>query len=88
MEDPPLMSTLDVVITVAYFCVVFGIGAYFFKRARTSRSYFLADRSVGWIRDRRVALRDEHLERALHRPGRLRSELPAWRSAISNGSPF
>ena len=43
------MSTLDVVITVAYFCVVFGIGAYFFKRATTSSSYFLADRSVGWI---------------------------------------
>jgi SSS family solute:Na+ symporter len=28
---------------------VFGIGAYFFKRAKTSRSYFLADKSVGWI---------------------------------------
>ena len=43
------MSALDIVIIVAYFGVVYGIGAYFFKRARTSRSYFLADRSVGWV---------------------------------------
>ena len=43
------MSALDTVIVVGYFAVVFGIGAYFFKRAKTSRSYFLADRSVGWV---------------------------------------
>jgi SSS family solute:Na+ symporter len=43
------VSTLDIAITVAYFCVVFGIGAYFFARAKTSSSYFLADRSVGWV---------------------------------------
>jgi solute:Na+ symporter, SSS family len=43
------VQTLDYVIVIAYFCVVFGIGAYFFRRARTSRSYFLADHSVGWI---------------------------------------
>ena len=43
------MSALDTVIVFLYFGVVFGIGAYFFRRARTSRSYFLADRSVGWI---------------------------------------
>lgn len=43
------MSTLDYVIVVLYFCVVFGIGGYFFRRAKTSRGYFLADRSVGWI---------------------------------------
>jgi SSS family solute:Na+ symporter len=43
------MSGLDTIVVVAYFAIVFGIGAYFFKRARTSRSYFLADRSVGWI---------------------------------------
>jgi SSS family solute:Na+ symporter len=43
------MSTLDLTIVVAYFGLVFGIGAYFFRRAKTSRSYFLADRSVGWI---------------------------------------
>jgi solute:Na+ symporter, SSS family len=43
------MHTLDLIILIAYFGVVFGIGAYFFKRAKTSKSYFLADRSVGWI---------------------------------------
>ena len=43
------MSALDIVIIVAYFGVVYSIGAYFFRRARTSRSYFLADRSVGWV---------------------------------------
>jgi SSS family solute:Na+ symporter len=43
------MSAIDWVVVVAYFVVVFGIGAYFFQRAKTSRSYFLADRSVGWI---------------------------------------
>jgi SSS family solute:Na+ symporter len=42
------MNPIDLVIVVAYFCVVFAIGAYFFRRAKTSRSYFLADRSVGW----------------------------------------
>ena len=35
--------------SIAYFAVVFGIGAYFFRRAKTSKSYFLADRSVGWV---------------------------------------
>ena len=43
------MGALDTGIVVLYFAVVFGIGAYFFRRAKTSRSYFLADRSVGWI---------------------------------------
>jgi len=43
------MSALDYSIVAVYFCVVFGIGGYFFRRAKTSRSYFLADRSVGWI---------------------------------------
>jgi solute:Na+ symporter, SSS family len=43
------MSSLDFTIVILYFVVVFGIGAYFFRRARTSRSYFLADRSVGWV---------------------------------------
>jgi solute:Na+ symporter, SSS family len=43
------MTALDTVIVVAYFAVVFAIGAYFFTRAKTSRSYFLADRSVGWV---------------------------------------
>ena len=43
------MTALDTVVVVAYFIVVFAIGAYFFTRAKTSRSYFLADRSVGWV---------------------------------------
>src|SRR5687767_1383696 len=43
------MSALDTAIVLAYFAIVFGIGAYFFRRAKTSRSYFLADRSVGWV---------------------------------------
>jgi len=43
------MHTLDLLILVTYFAVVFGIGAYFFRRAKTSKAYFLADRSVGWV---------------------------------------
>ena len=43
------MTTLDYLIVLAYFGVVFAIGAYYFRRARTSRGYFLADKSVGWI---------------------------------------
>ena len=43
------MSRLDTALVLIYFGVVFGIGAYFFRRAKTSRSYFLADRSVGWV---------------------------------------
>jgi SSS family solute:Na+ symporter len=43
------VQTLDLAILVAYFAIVFGIGAYFFSRAKTSTGYFLADRSVGWI---------------------------------------
>jgi SSS family solute:Na+ symporter len=43
------MTTFDQLIVGVYFAVVFGIGVYFFRRARTSRGYFLADRSVGWI---------------------------------------
>src|SRR6185436_7994180 len=43
------MSLIDNVIVVVYFCFVFGIGVYFFRRAKTSRAYFLADRNVGWI---------------------------------------
>src|SRR5918992_1802976 len=43
------MSALDTAIVLVYFAVVFGLGAYFFRRAKTSRSYFLADKSVGWV---------------------------------------
>jgi SSS family solute:Na+ symporter len=43
------VQPLDLVILVGYFAVIFGIGIYFFSRARTSTGYFLADRSVGWV---------------------------------------
>jgi solute:Na+ symporter, SSS family len=43
------MTALDNIIVLAYFAVVFGIGAYFFRRAKTSKGYFLADKSVGWL---------------------------------------
>ena len=43
------MSGIDYAIVIVYFAIVFGIGAYFFQRAKTSKSYFLADSSVGWI---------------------------------------
>ena len=43
------VSGIDHAIVILYFAIVFGIGAYFFQRAKTSRSYFLADKSVGWI---------------------------------------
>lgn len=43
------MTTLDLVVVAAYFLIVYAIGLYFLKRAKTSRGYFLADRSVGWI---------------------------------------
>jgi solute:Na+ symporter, SSS family len=42
------VATLDLFVIAAYFILVFGIGFYFIG-AKTSRSYFLADRSVGWI---------------------------------------
>ena len=44
-----IMTALDNAIVLIYFAIVFGIGAYFFRRAKTSRSYFLADKSVGWV---------------------------------------
>ena len=43
------MTALDSVIVLVYFAIVFGIGAYFFRRAKTSRGYFLAGKSVGWF---------------------------------------
>jgi SSS family solute:Na+ symporter len=43
------MHNLDLTVIALYFAGVFGIGAYFFRRAKTSEGYFLADRSVGWI---------------------------------------
>lgn len=43
------MSPLDYAIVTLYFAIVFAIGGYFFRGAKTSRGYFLADRSVGWV---------------------------------------
>src|SRR5499425_3943834 len=43
------LSTTDVVIIVAYFCIVFAIGFYFSLKERTSTDYFLASRNVGWF---------------------------------------
>jgi solute:Na+ symporter, SSS family len=43
------MTVLDQLIVVVYFLAVFGIGVYFFRKAKTSRGYFLADKSVGWV---------------------------------------
>lgn len=43
------MTGLDLVVVGAYFLLVFGIGFYFTSRAATSKGYFLADRSVGWV---------------------------------------
>ncbi len=48
LDAAPLMSTLDYFVLVIYFGVVFAIGGYFFARAKTSKSYVRADRSVGW----------------------------------------
>ena len=47
--SPSRRDALDNAIVIVYFAIVFGIGVYFFRRAKTSRSYFLADKSVGWM---------------------------------------
>lgn len=43
------MPAVDIVIIVAYFAVVLGIGLYFSRSRRTSTDYFLASRDVGWF---------------------------------------
>src|SRR5687768_16570284 len=43
------MTTLDLLVIVAYFAAVMGIGFYFSKRTTTAKGYFLAGRQVGWI---------------------------------------
>jgi SSS family solute:Na+ symporter len=43
------MTSLDLAVIAAYFLIVYAIGFYFLKRARTSKGYFLADQSVGWM---------------------------------------
>ena len=43
------MTAIDYLIVLGYFGIVFAIGIYFFRRAKTSQGYFLAGRSVGWV---------------------------------------
>lgn len=44
------LGTIDVLITVGYFIVIFGIGYWAMKREkRKSEDYFLASREVGWL---------------------------------------
>jgi SSS family solute:Na+ symporter len=43
------VATLDLIIIVIYFCIVFGIGMYFARKERSSEQYFLAGRDVGWF---------------------------------------
>ena len=44
-----VLSTADIVIIAAYFCIVFAIGFYFSRKERSSADYFLASRNVGWF---------------------------------------
>ena len=65
------MSTLDLVVIAGYFLIVFAIGFYF-ARPREDEQGLLPRRSQRRLDcRRRVALRHEHLERTLHRAGRL-----------------
>lgn len=43
------LSTIDVVIILAYLAVVLFIGYLFRKKTKNSEEYFLAGRSIGWI---------------------------------------
>ena len=43
------LATVDLVIVLVYFAIVFGIGLYFARRERTSEDYFLAGRDIGWF---------------------------------------
>jgi len=43
------LTPVDVLIVAIYFAIVFGIGYYFSRKERTSESYFLAGRNVGWF---------------------------------------
>ena len=43
------LATVDLVIVLLYFAIVFGIGLYFARRERTSEEYFLAGRDIGWF---------------------------------------
>lgn len=43
------LTTLDLIILIGYFLVVFVIGFYFSRGQRSSTEYFLAGRHVGWF---------------------------------------
>jgi SSS family solute:Na+ symporter len=47
-ETAARLVTLDFVIIVLYFAVVFAIGFYFVRRGRTTADYFLASRHAAW----------------------------------------
>jgi solute:Na+ symporter, SSS family len=42
------LITLDYVVLVAYFAVIFAIGWWFSRKERTTQNYFLAGRDVAW----------------------------------------
>ncbi len=42
------LITIDYLVLVLYFLVIFGIGYYFARKERTSTDYFLASRDVAW----------------------------------------
>ncbi len=44
-----ILQPVDIAIIAVYFLIVFAIGFYFARRERTSESYFLAGRDVGWF---------------------------------------
>jgi len=44
-----VLAPLDIAIIVVYFIIIFGIGAYFAKKGRSSEEYFLAGRNIGWF---------------------------------------
>ena len=43
------LKTIDIIIIIVYFVVIFAIGFYFARKERTSTDYFLASRDVGWF---------------------------------------
>src|SRR5947209_4161083 len=43
------LAPVDLAIIGVYFIIIFGIGYYFSRKERTSESYFLAGRNIGWF---------------------------------------
>src|SRR4030088_2042209 len=43
------LAPVDIAIIGIYFVIIFGIGYYFSRKERTSESYFLAGRNIGWF---------------------------------------